>query len=107
MASAPFPIQSANASGLQVIGLGLGRTGTGSLKVARMYPSSCLAMYCMFNACDVVNQLGYKTFHMSELPKDLDRLHAAWTGIYTSESMLRYRMHGKAAWLTTCKYFQR
>jgi len=46
-----------------VIGVGLGRTGTGSLK-------------------DALNLLGYKTFHMSELPKDLDRWAKVWTDTY-------------------------
>ncbi|KZT21373.1 hypothetical protein NEOLEDRAFT_1244588 [Neolentinus lepideus HHB14362 ss-1] len=48
---------------MEVIGVGLGRTGTGSLK-------------------DALNLLGYKTFHMSELPKDLDRWAKVWTDTY-------------------------
>jgi sulfite reductase beta subunit-like hemoprotein len=35
-----------------------------------------------------VEILGYKTFHMSEMPKDLNRLHAAWMGIYQSQFQL-------------------
>ena len=42
---------------------------------------------------------------MSELPKDLDRLHAAWTGIYTSEPTLRCIIRFKAAYLTPYNLF--
>ncbi|KAH8926249.1 hypothetical protein BT69DRAFT_1215495 [Atractiella rhizophila] len=49
--------------GLKVIGLGLGRTGTGSVR-------------------DALRVLGYKTFHMSENPTDLDHYSTAWPLLY-------------------------
>jgi hypothetical protein len=33
-----------------------------------------------------VDMLGYKTFHMFEMFKDLDRLHAGWTNVYQSQN---------------------
>lgn len=56
-------VKQGGAGGLQVIGLGLGRTGTGSVKLA-------------------LEKLGYKTLHMSEHPKDLKHFSVKWPEIY-------------------------
>ncbi|EJD38217.1 hypothetical protein AURDEDRAFT_116572 [Auricularia subglabra TFB-10046 SS5] len=50
-------------AGMQVIGLGLGRTGTGSTKIA-------------------LNKMGYKTFHMNEVMSDMRHFSTKWPEIY-------------------------